>query len=105
LSRFDTCLQNMPVNAKNYDPKALTGCFARDGRRLIRLSTSPMLAKTPNRKAAVAYLATCGAIAITIIVRDGLGVIIVGKTASGTVAAQWWVRRRVKEFTMTIING
>jgi len=41
-----------------------------------------LLAKTPNRKAAVAYLAACGAIAITIIVRDGLGVIIVAHSSA-----------------------
>src|SRR5258707_6364765 len=31
----------------------------------------------------------CGAAAITIIVRDGLGTIITGKTTTGTVAARW----------------
>jgi hypothetical protein len=50
-----------------------------------------MLAKSPNRQAAVAYLAACNATAITIVDRDGIGVIIVGKTAKGTVAARWWI--------------
>jgi hypothetical protein len=46
-----------------------------------------MLAKSPNRQAAVAYLAACNATAITIVDRDGIGVII----AKGTVAARWWI--------------
>jgi hypothetical protein len=50
-----------------------------------------MLARSPNRNAAVAYLAACGATPITIVDRDGVGVIIVGKTASGIVAARWWL--------------
>jgi hypothetical protein len=53
-----------------------------------------MLAKTPNRKRAIEYLAACGAAAITIIVRDGLGTITTGKTTTGTVAAQWWIAER-----------
>jgi hypothetical protein len=79
----EPCLQNMRVNVKNMTLKPLTGCFARDGRP-IRLSTSPMLAKSPNRQAAVAYLAACNATAITIVDRDGIGVII----AKGTVRGQ-----------------
>jgi hypothetical protein len=49
-----------------------------------------MLAKTANRNAAVAYLAASGATAVTVVDRDGAGVVVVGKT-SGTVAARWWV--------------
>jgi hypothetical protein len=51
-----------------------------------------MLARSPNRKRAIEYLAACGATAIAIIVRDGIATIIVGKTATGsTVAARWWI--------------
>jgi hypothetical protein len=50
-----------------------------------------MLARSPNRNAAVKYLVACGAIAITVIDRDDVGVVIVGKTASGIIAARWWI--------------
>jgi hypothetical protein len=64
-------------------------------RKMIRLrnapfdSTSPM-ARSPHRKAAVAYLAASGAVPITVIDRDGVGVVIVGRT-SDTVAGRWWI--------------
>jgi hypothetical protein len=47
-----------------------------------------MLAKTPDRKRAVAYLAACGAVPITVIVREGVCTIHSGKV---TVAARWWI--------------
>jgi hypothetical protein len=50
-----------------------------------------MLARSPNRKRAVEYLAACGATAITVIDRDGNASIIIGKTATGIVAARWWI--------------
>ena len=53
-----------------------------------------MLARSPNRKRAVAYLAACGAIPITIVVRDGGCSIHSGKIA-GTIAARWWIAARV----------
>jgi len=45
-----------------------------------------MLARSPNRKAAVAYLAACGATSITVAERDGVA-IVTGKI-TGTVAAR-----------------
>ena len=53
-----------------------------------------MLARSPNRKRAIEYLASCGATAITIIDRDGVGVVIIGKTATGIVATRWWIAAR-----------
>ena len=50
-----------------------------------------MLARSPNRKRATEYLAACGATAITVIDRDGVGVVIVGLTAKGIVAGRWWI--------------
>jgi hypothetical protein len=49
-----------------------------------------MLARSPNRKHAVAYLAASGAVPLTVIVRDGVGSIHTGKI-SGTVAGRWWL--------------
>jgi hypothetical protein len=56
----------------------------------IALSVAAMLARSPNRKAAAAYLAASGAVSLTVIVRDGVGSIHTGKI-SGTVAARWWL--------------
>jgi hypothetical protein len=50
-----------------------------------------MLAKTPNRKAAVKYLAAGGAVPMTIIECDGLVIIVTGNTTTGNVAARWWI--------------
>jgi hypothetical protein len=54
-----------------------------------------MLAKAPNRKRAVEYLALSGAVPITIIERDGVCSISTGKTTTGrtgaTIAARWWI--------------
>jgi hypothetical protein len=43
-----------------------------DGRPRIPLSIAAMLAKTPNRKRAIEYLAACGAVPITILEREAL---------------------------------
>jgi hypothetical protein len=43
-----------------------------DGRPRIPLSIAAMLAKTPNRKRAIAYLAACGAMPIAILEREAL---------------------------------
>jgi hypothetical protein len=64
-----------------------------------------MLAKAPNRKRAVAYLAASGAVPITIIEHDGVCSIRTGTTTNGTTitttAARWWIeagwRRRSPE--------
>jgi hypothetical protein len=53
-----------------------------------------MLAKAPNIKRAIEYLAACGAVPIAIIERDGLCSIHAGKIA-GTVAARWWISERI----------
>jgi hypothetical protein len=53
-----------------------------------------MLAKAPNIKRAIEYLAACGAVPIAIIERDGLCSIHAGQIA-GTVAARWWISERI----------
>jgi hypothetical protein len=49
-----------------------------------------MLARSPNRKRAVEYLAVCGATPISLVDRDGVCTIVTGKV-TGTVAARWWI--------------
>jgi hypothetical protein len=49
-----------------------------------------MLARSPNRKRAVAYLAASGATPISVVDRDGPCGIHTGKV-TGHVAARWWV--------------
>ena len=49
-----------------------------------------MLARSPDRKRAVAYLAASGATAITVTEHDGVASIHTGKV-TGTVAARWWI--------------
>jgi hypothetical protein len=51
-----------------------------------------MLAKAPNRKAAVAYLAASGAVPITIKSAGGLAcTITTGTKITGTIAGRWWI--------------
>jgi hypothetical protein len=54
-----------------------------------------MLAKAPNRKRAVAYLAASGAVPIAVIERDGVRNIRTGTTTTGrtstTTTARWWI--------------
>jgi hypothetical protein len=47
-----------------------------DGRPGIPVSIAAMLAKTPNRKRAIEYLAACGAVPIAILERDSLGTML-----------------------------
>jgi hypothetical protein len=57
-----------------------------------------MLAKSPDRKRAVAYLEASGAAAITIIERDKSGgaptFAITTSKITGTVVARWWIAAR-----------
>jgi hypothetical protein len=48
-----------------------------------------MLAKSPDRKRAVEYLAACGVVPITVIERDGVCSIHVG--IAGPVSGRWWL--------------
>jgi len=59
----------------------------------IALSVAAMLARSPNRKVAAAFLAASGAVPISIVERDGVGVIVTGKTSASGIAARWWLHR------------
>ena len=60
-------------------------------RSVTDLAISPaMLARSPNRKAAAAYLAACGATSITVVEYDGAASIVTGKVV-GPVAGRWWI--------------
>jgi hypothetical protein len=49
-----------------------------------------MLARSPNRRRAVKYLAASGATPISVVDRDGVCSIVTGKI-TGTVATRWWI--------------
>jgi hypothetical protein len=50
-----------------------------------------MLARSPNRKAAAAYLAASGAVPITIFLSEKGTSITTASQITGTVAARWWI--------------
>jgi len=52
-----------------------------------------MLARSPNKKWALQYLAASGATPITVTEHDGVATVHTGKT-TGPVAGRWWIASR-----------